>query len=78
MTKSIADRQRSAETAALFFLSLRNGISPGEVGATRLLELCHLADLIRTHTDQLDPATDGQEAIDAGVLCALQAFTAEF
>jgi len=77
MTQTI-DRQQAAETCALLCLQERYGITAAEVAATRLLELCHLASLIRAHTDQLDPAADGQDAIDAGVLRAIEAFTAEF
>jgi hypothetical protein len=73
-----ADRQHAAEVAALLCLQQRYGISHVEVVQTRLLELCHLADLIRAHTDHLDPATATTEEVNAGVLRAVQAFTAEF
>ena len=72
------DRQHAAEAAALLCLHHRYGITQAEVATTRLNELLHLADLIRAHTDHLDPATDGADAINDGVLRAVQAFAAEF
>jgi hypothetical protein len=77
MTKT-ADRQHAVEVAALLCLQQRYGISHTEVATTRLSELLHLTDLIRAHTDHLDPVTAGADAINAGVLRAVQAFTAEF
>ena len=77
MTQTI-NRQQAAEVCALLCLEQRYGISHAEVADSHLPELLHLASLIRAHTDQLDPVTCGQDAITAGVLRAVEAFTAEF
>ena len=77
MTPTI-NRQQAAEICALNYLEKLYGISHAEVAETRLPELLHLASLIRAQTDRLDPSTCGQDAITAGVLRAVEAFTAEF
>jgi len=72
------NRQWAAETCALLCLQERYSLTAAEVATTRFSELLHLASLIRAHTDQLNLATCGQPAIDAGVMRAIAAFTAEF
>ena len=78
MKKNVINRQQAAEICALNCLEQFYGINHAEVAETRIPELLHLASLIRTHTDRLDPATCGQDAIDAAVQRAVKAFTAEF
>ena len=77
MTPTI-NRQQAAEFCALTCLEKLYGISHAEVADTRIPELLHLASLIRAHTERLDLATCGQDALDAAVLRAVKAFTAEF